>query len=569
MASHAAAQTSTAELLTELRRPDTWPLPCRTPVELIETHISWVLRGEGDVFKVKKPVALGFLDFSSVDRRRAACEEEVRLNSRLAPGVYRGAVPVARQRDGTVVFRPDEIGGRPLPHPAGRVARELWGNGNRLPQAGRTASGDEIVDWAVWMARLPDAARADTLLAQGTLTVDHLGAIACTMADLHAHSVVDPASAARFASAAAIERNVRENFDQIRDKAGDMVDDWVTREVERRQTDFVRERAALLDARTATRICDGHGDLRLEHVYVLPQGLRIIDCIEFDARYRIADACADVAFLAMDLTSLGHTDLAERFLGRYARATQDYDLYALIDFYESYRAWVRGKVSAMLAEDTGAGESVRARASRAARSHFLLALAYERPPIVTPTLVCVGGIVASGKSTVADALADELACPVVDSDRTRRHLLGGSESDRREDPAWTGAYDPAITDRVYAEVLRRASVVLSSGRTVVIDASFRASAERHRARELARSRGAEFRFVQCQAPIEICRARLERRRSGPSDAHSSMFDGFVTSFERVSDLPASEVIDLDTTDPPRRSIELLRDWVARWPRGLR
>ncbi|HXX66148.1 MAG TPA: AAA family ATPase [Polyangiaceae bacterium] len=525
----------------ELRCPGAWPVPSSMPVELIETHVSWIFRGEHDVFKVKKPVSLGFLDFGSAQRRRAACEDEVRLNARLAPGVYRGVVPIVRQPDGRLAF-----GGA----------------------ANRACEG-EVVDWAVHMVRLPDSARADALLAVAALKPAHLDAIASIIADLHARTAVDRETAVRFASPSAIERNVRENFDQIRQKARDIVDDQVASEVEHKQLDFVRGRAALLEERLATRICDGHGDLRLEHVYLLPQGLRIIDCIEFDERYRIADACADVAFLAMDLAGRGDSDLAERFLAAYARASQDYDLYAFVDFYESYRAWIRGKVSAVLAEDAGADGRTRAEAAKAARSHFLLAQACERPPLLAPTLVCVGGIVASGKSTVAECVAGELGCPIVDTDRARRHLLGASQDHPRDEPAWQGAYDPAVTDRVYTEVLRRASVVLSSGRSVVVDASFRASSARGRARDLARSRGAEFRFVHCQAPPDVCRARLQRREAGPSEAHLAMFDAFVASFEPVGELPAAELVEIDTTNPPARSAEMLRERIATWPRGLR
>lgn len=549
-------------LADELRRPEAWPAPHPTHVELIETHVSWVLRGEHDVFKIKKPVALGFLDFSSLEKRRAACDSEVRLNARLAPGVYLGVVPIVRRPDGALAIGGDS------PHSSRGVPSPGVPNRPGAPSsATRGTRNGEVVDWAVHMARLDDRARADALLARGAFTTAHLDAVARAIADLHAGSAVGPEKAASFASPVAIERNVHENFAQIRDRAREIVDVGVAREVEERQKAFVNEHAALLRARLEARICEGHGDLRLEHVYLPPDGLRIIDCIEFDERYRIADACADVAFLAMDFSSLAHADLAERFLARYARATQDYDLYTLVDFYESYRAWVRGKVSAMLASDAGAHPDTRARALTTAREHFLLAQACERAPLLSPTLVCVGGIVASGKSTVADALADDLACPVVDSDRTRKHLLARSEE--RRDAAWQGAYDPAVTERVYAEVLRRASVVLSSGRSVVVDASFHSSAMRGRARNLARSLSADFRFVQCLAPIDTCRERLANRRGGPSDAHLGMFEAFATSYEPIVGLPDSEIVVLDTTKPLDACLGVLRSRISAWPRGLR
>jgi predicted kinase len=313
---------------------------------------------------------------------------------------------------------------------------------------------------------------------------------------------------------------------------------------------------------------DGHGDLRLEHLYFEPVGLRVIDCVEFDERYRVADVCADVAFLSMDLAAHGRVDFAERFLARYARAAHDYDLYALVDFYEGYRAWIRGKVAAILARDPRAADAVRARAAAQARLHFLLAQACERPPAVGATLVCVGGIIASGKSTVADALAEELSCPAVDADRTRKHLLGVAETHALEDPAWGGAYDPGVTERVYGEILRIASVVLESRRSVVVDASFRTRAMRAAARRLAASLGVRFRFVECRAPVEVCRERVARRSRGPSDGRPAIFDDFLARYEAVTELPQDEHVVLDTTAPLPRSLAALRARIEAWPPGL-
>ncbi|MGH7295329.1 MAG: AAA family ATPase, partial [Polyangiaceae bacterium] len=424
----------------DLLLPDAWPAPGPDHVELVETHVSWVFLGEREVLKVKKPVDLGFLDFRSPERRRAACEAEVRLNARLAPGVYLGLVPLRR------------AGG-------GRVA----------------ASGEGApVDWAVRMKRLDDAHRADLMLAAGALDGPRVDRVAAVVAELHAGARATARDAARWASHSAVARNVHENFAQTRHLVARFVDPAVAEQAEERQLELLAHSAGLFGARIAAgHVRDGHGDLRLEHVYFEEDGLRIIDCIEFDPRYRIADGCADVAFLAMDLSAHGRVDLAERLLARYARAIDDYGLYELVDFYASYRAWVRGKVAALLALDPGVGDAGRAHAAAEARRHFLLAAASMRPALVAPTLVCVGGWIASGKSATSETIAGELSCPIVDADRTRKHMFGVSETQPLLEPAWNGAYRPAVTDRVYAEVLRRASCVLASGRPVVIDASFR------------------------------------------------------------------------------------------------
>jgi predicted kinase len=293
-------------------------------------------------------------------------------------------------------------------------------------------------------------------------------------------------------------------------------------------------------------------------VYLHHEGLRIIDCIEFDERYRIGDVCSDIAFLSMDLAGHGQVASSEWFLARYAQHSGDYDLYALVDFYESYRAWVRAKVSAILACDPGASEDVHRRAALEARRHFMLARACMRPPLAPPLLVCVGGVIGSGKSTVAEKLSAALSCAVVDSDRTRKQILAIAETQAQNDPAWTGAYSPGTTARVYGEALRRASVVLASHRPVIVDASFRSSSMRHRAREIARSRGAGFVFVECRAPVDVCRARLTSRSRGPSDGRPALLEEFVASFEPMTELASSEHVVVDTTQPVERTIDALR-----------
>ncbi len=511
-------------LPNDLLRPEAWAESRPTHVELVETHISWVLLGDREVLKIKKPVELGFVDFKLLQRRREACDDEVRLNARLAPGVYLGVLPIVRHADGKL-----SVGGL-----------------------------GEIVDWAVHMRRLDDRARADFMLGGGVLTHDHIDLVARAIAELHRQTAVTEDLASRWASAWALESNVRDNFAQTAKFVLEYLDEGAANEVQRSQIAFLSEHGPLISERIqAGRIRDGHGDLRLEHVYFDDEGLRIIDCIEFDERYRIADVCSDVAFLSMDLAARGRIDLAEWFLARYARFSGDYDMYPLVDFYEGYRAWVRAKVSAMLAQDPGAGEDARRRAADEARRHFLLALACTRSPLVPLQLVCVGGMIGSGKSTVAETLSRELSWPVIDSDRARKQLLGVEEKRALLDPAWSGAYGPDVTVRVYAETLRRASVVLASRRSVVIDASFRSAAARRGAQELARAHGAAFLFVECRAPLDVCRARLTNRSKGPSDGRPAILDDFIASFEPVTELASTEHVVLDTARPVERSIDEL------------
>lgn len=485
--------------------------------ELVETHISWVFLGPADVFKVKRPVELGFLDFRTVESRKAACEAEVHLNRRLAPDVYLGVVPVTLDSSGT----------------------------NAIDGRGR------VVDWAVHMRRLPAEARADTMLEEGSLEPDHIDALAARIAAFHENARCD-AETSRHGDVATIRRNVMENFEQTRDSLPhyltveqiDAVQSWqiATLDDEERFAERIR----------SGRVRDGHGDLRLEHVYFEPSSISIIDCIEFNERFRYGDVCADIAFLSMDLAWHGRVDLAERLLARYARHTNDYGLYSVVDFYESYRAFVRGKIACFLAGDAEAATKSRERARRQARRYFMLSLTYERPPLVPPRLIAVGGIIASGKSHTAELIADLLAAPVIGSDRTRKHLLGRKPEESLESAAWSGAYSASTTEDVYRSLEEFADIVLASGRPVVVDASFRTARMREAFRALATRREVPFLFVECHAPRAALLSRLQAReesRGHESDARAGLLEQFARRFEPIEELSSEEHVRIDTSAP--------------------
>jgi predicted kinase len=338
------------------------------------------------------------------------------------------------------------------------------------------------------------------------------------------------------------------------------------------QLTFLRDQAARFEARVRHgRVRDGHGDLRLEHVYVGPdRDVTVLDCIEFNDRFRFADVSADLAFLSMDLASHGRVDLAERLLARYAREAGDFDLYCVIDFYESYRAFVRGKITLFGARDPDLDRETRERVLREARHYFLLSLASSRPALCAPCVVAVGGVIGSGKSTIADRIGGELTAAVIEADRTRKDMLGVAATHNLREGAWSGAYDPAFTDQVYGEVFRRASAVLSSGRPVVLDASFRSREMRAAARALADMHDAPFLFVECRAPHETCRRRLVERAqtTSVSDGRLEIFDAFCARFEPVEEFTPAEHVPLDTSRSVDASVAVLRERIECWPKSL-
>jgi aminoglycoside phosphotransferase family enzyme/predicted kinase len=519
------------DLLTELRDRARVSGDPR-PVELVETHVSWVLLGP-EVYKIKKPVTLPFLDFATFEARERACRSEVRINRRLAPRTYLGVIPVRRRPDGRFTL---------------------------------SASG-VVVEWAVHMRRLDEERRADTLLVRDRFGQSQVDALGDALAAFHADSPSGP-RIARLGMPEVVERNVLDNFASLR-KAGAgkrLVTEAELSEIERWQLAFVRGHRELFEQRMLDgAIRDGHGDLRLEHVFFHDRDddFEVIDGIEFDDRYRFGDVCADVSFLAMDLARLGHVELAERFIATYARAANDFELYRVLDFYESYRACVRAKIAASIA-----GVSTTAAAD--ARRYLRFAQSARHRTVLAPVLLAVAGGIASGKSTLADRLGKALSAPVVDADRTRKHMLGLAPTVHATARAWQGAYDPAFSARVYDEVLHRADAVLSSGRPVIVDASFRTKRARALARDLASLHNVPFRLVECVAPPEICRARLATRQAGPSvsDATTEILDSFAAGYEPITELPPTEHITIDTSGPIERAFAQVTDEVETWPRGL-
>jgi aminoglycoside phosphotransferase family enzyme/predicted kinase len=502
-------------LLDDLRRPEAYPTPRPSQVTQVTTHISWVFLTDREVWKLKRPVDYGFVNYTTLERRRRCCEDEVRLNRRLAPDVYLGVVPV-------------RLG----------------------PQGHGFGADGEIVDYAVRMRRLADEHSADALLRRDALTPDHLARLAARLARFF----VDAAPAPDAGAIEAIRDNVIENFVQVAPFVGRFVSRETFDAVRAWQLGILERESRRFRARVEQgRIRDGHGDLRLEHVYFEDAEPIVIDCVEFNERLRHGDAAADVAFLAMELTARSRADLAERFLAVFALASDDHDLYGVVDFYAGYRAWVRGKVAAFLAADSSTPPEKAARKAEEAQSLFTLARSYAEARPGAPPAIAVGGVIGSGKSTLAEALGRALGVPVVSSDRVRKALAGVRATERAPE----GAYSAAFSARTFDEVFRRAGVVLDSGRGVVLDATFRERALRLRARDLAHRHGRRFLFVETVCDEVTLRERLRRRAAGPSisDAGEALLERVRAEFEPVTELGAGEHVRVDTTGPPEATVQ--------------
>ncbi|HLG69765.1 MAG TPA: AAA family ATPase [Chloroflexota bacterium] len=500
------------DLVSELRQPGAYPYPV-DHVEVVETHISWVFLAGPFAYKVKKPVNFGFLDYSTLERRRFFCAEEVRLNQGLAPNTYVGVVPVAQ-----------------------------WADALRLEGAG------EAVEYAVKMHRLPPERMLDALLAADKLTVPDIERLAARIAAFHGQARTGE-GIDDFGGRRIIEQNSRENFEQVHPFVGR----WLIHSQFARVYSFVHQEldrlAGLFERRVrGGRIRECHGDLRSESVWMDPSGeFQVFDCIEFNERLRCSDVASEVAFLASDLDWRGRPDLAWSWVEAYVRASRDEELRELLPFYKCYRAFVRGKVEAFEQEGVSSIED-RSKHGRAAREHFQLAESYALR--FAPTLFLTCGHIGSGKTTLARGLASILGLPIISSDVVRKELAGINPREHQPSPAGGGLYQPGLVGQTYGEMYRRASELLRRGGGVILDATFARDSERQRAFQTARLAGAGYMVLNVEAPESLIYQRLVARSHGQvteSDAGPELFEQVKTRFEAPNGVSPTQLVRVPMT----------------------
>ncbi|MFB3065827.1 MAG: AAA family ATPase [Planctomycetota bacterium] len=506
----------TARLIEHLRRPEAYP-PGVDEVGFLQTHISLLFFAGEHAYKVKKPLDLGFLDFSSLERRRHFCEEELRLNRRLAPDVYQAVIPVTRDEAGVV----------------------------------RLAGEGETIDWAVQMLRLPDEARMDRVYDRGEMTLEDLDRLVEILVDFHATADTGP-EVERYARPEALLTLMEENLAQIKPYSGSggpyVLLPSVHNRLEAASRLFLAHNAELLGMRMATgRIRDGHGDLHLQNIFLLPdRRIVVFDCIEFTPRFRCADVAADIGFLAMDLDRRSWPEGARRVVDRYVERTGDEDLRLLVDYYKLYFACARGKVQAMRSAGMEVSPPERVEAHAAARLLFELAVSYTLPP----ALVMLCGLPAAGKSSVARKVADLLGAELVRSDVLRKELHG-----MRPDEHWTGGfnegpYSEKGTRMTYDALRQAAGTALRSGRSVVVDAGFPRRDQRVPFLALSGSAPSPAVWVHVEVPEQVTRERMAARKrdqAGASDADWGTFVKLRAAFEPPDEIPEFQRLDVDGT----------------------
>lgn len=482
--------SATAEVVAAFLRPEFYPHPVRGLAQ-IQTHISHVFLTGDFAYKIKKPVEMGFLDFSTPELRRRYCQEELRLNRRLAPTLYLEVLAVVRSPGGGLALAPD---------------REF---------------GPEVVEYCLKMAQMDPSRQMDRLLDQGQVGPEEVRAIAGIMARFYAQADGGP-EIAFFGRPEQVRLNVEENFHQTEGCQEVSVAGPRWRAIRDWSLAFLRDRRELFLRRVAAgRVREGHGDLHSANINLPIDGPPIIfDCIEFNQRFRCQDSAADLAFLAMDLDFHRRPDLARELVDAYVTQSGDADLIAVLDFYKCYRAVVRAKIHGFPLADPGQDGEHKFHDPSKARAYWRLAAEYAGggPPHF---LVCLMGLMGTGKSYLARHLCRVTGWLGVNSDLVRKHLAGLDDQARSYDAWGQGLYGPQVNQATYQALYETAEAQLAMGAGVVVDASFREAQWRRRFLELARGEGAIPLLVEVKADPEVVLARLRRRQA----AGASVSDG--------------------------------------------
>ncbi len=489
-------------------------------IRLIETHISWVLLTGTYAYKIKKPVDFGFLDFSTLEKRRYYCEQEIRLNRRFAPQLYLDLVEIRGSED--------------KPH--------IGGQG-------------EILEYAIKMLEFPQHSLLSNYASRHELTTDIIDAIAATVSKIHAHG--DPADGdSDYGSAAQVRHWSDENLVQIAEAIP--VANLPNAFFELRR--WYAENEALLGM-VETRKAEGHvrechGDLHLGNMAMIDGKITLFDCIEFNPELRWIDTISETAFVTMDLHARGYPEYGWRFLNLYLQQSGDYDAVALLRYYFIYRALVRAKVEALRTvqqQDTSRAHIQPALdyielANRWAHSH-------------RAALILMHGLSGSGKSTIAAQLVERLGAIQLRSDIERKRIYGFDALESSASELDQGIYTPAATAATYGRLAELASQLLSADYTVIADATFLMQSQRRELLDLELDCDFRTVIVDCQAPESELRQRIVAREGDASEANLEVLEDQMATQQPFSDFEREQasVVTVASGGLEPETVEKIRD----------
>lgn len=500
-------------LIEQMQKPEFYPHPVREPIQLIQTHCSSVLLAGDYVYKLKKSVNFGFLDFSTLGKRQHFLNEELRLNKAIAPDIYLEVLPITQVRDRFI----------------------LDGTG-------------EPVEYVLKMHRFPQENLFINMIEQGKLTETHLEDLGKVVARFHRQTATNDYIRS-FGEVEKIKEAVDENYDQTEKYIGIAQTQKQYDETKQFTDNFFSQKKALFKHRQdSDRIRECHGDLHLKNICLWHDKIQLFDRIEFNEPFRFVDVMYDVAFTVMDLDARGRKDFSNIFLNTYLEETGDWQGLQVLPLYLSRQAYVRAKVTSLLLDDPAISEEDKQIARQTAANYYRLAWEYTRT--TRGQLILMSGLSGSGKTTVAKQLAKRIGAIHIRSDAVRKHLAGIEISERGGDQLYT----PQMSQKTYERLLELGKMLVSEGYSVILDAKY----DRHRWRDpaidYACSNNIPLWIIHCSAPMEVLRDRILQRTKDISDATVDLLAQQRATAEPFSELERAYVTTIDTTDP---------DWISQ------
>jgi uncharacterized protein len=508
--------TALPTLIQQMLKPEFYPHSVTETIDLIQTHISYVLLTGEYAYKVKKPVNFGFLDFTALAQRKYFCEEELRLNQRGAPHLYLEVLSITKE-------------------------------GNQLSLNGE----GEPIEYALKMCQFPQETLFIHLFEKGKLTEKWMEDLGRVVAKFHTQAQTNEAIRS-FGSVSQIREAIDQNYEQTKQYINGPQTQEQFNQTRNFTDQFFQEQQALFDNRVANnRIRECHGDLHLGNICFWKDRILLFDCIEFNQSFRFVDVMYDVAFVVMDLEAQERPDLANAFLNTYVEETGDWEGLQVLPLYLIRQAYVRAKVTSFLLDEPEISEAAKAEAKKKAAHYYQLAWQYTQKR--QGQLILMSGLSGSGKSTIARYFARRMQAIHIRSDAVRKHLGGIALYEKGEEKLYT----PEMTEQTYKHLLNLGIRLAAQGYAVILDAKYDQQIFRITALEQAQVNHLPFRIFYCTAPLEILRARLQRRKGDITDAGVDLLAQQLQTTQPFKELEQPYIKTLDTT----QNLEALWDCI--------
>ncbi|MEG5017412.1 MULTISPECIES: AAA family ATPase [unclassified Microcoleus] len=499
-------------LIQQMLQPGFYPHGVTEPVQLIQTHASFVLLTGDYTYKIKKPVNFGFLDYSTLEKRQHFCNEELLLNRRTAPEIYLEVLPIVKIGDS-------------------------FQFGSKLPAI---TPAEVAVEYVLKMREFPQDSLFLSLLDHGLLTEQIMADLGREVANFHS-TAISNSYIRTFGEVSQIRAAIDNNYLISQKYIGGPQTQAQFQETKDYTDAFFEKNQELFNRRIAhDKIRECHGDLHLRNIALWQEKILLFDCIEFNEPFRFVDVMYDVAFTVMDLESRGRRDLGNAFLNTYIEQTGDWEGLQLLPLYLSRQAYVRAKVTSLMLDDSAISTAQKAEISQTAAHYYKLAWQYTKPRLGKLTLM--SGLSGSGKSTAARYLARRTGAIHIRSDAVRKHL-GGISLNERGGP---DLYSDEMTAQTYGRLLKLGIILAERGWDVILDAKFDRPNWRTDAMNQAQSHGLPLQIIYCTAPLEVLRERLQQRRGDIADATAELLNSQQAAFEPFTELEQISVNIIDT-----------------------